>query len=75
MNAKHKRWLCPFCNKRSSYVMIDPFFKLILEKMAPLREKVSDIDDKIIMYRDLSIDFTRDKGKLCMKYEAVVKDQ
>ena len=37
MNSKHKRWLCPFCNKRSSFVMIDPYFMHILEKMKPLR--------------------------------------
>ena len=64
MNSKHKRWLCPFCNKRSSYVMIDPFFSHILDIMKVLRDKVLDIDDKITMQKDLSIVFTRDKGKL-----------
>lgn len=63
MNSKHKRWLCPFCNKRSSYVMIDPFFSHILDIMKVLRDKVLDIDDKITMQKDLSIVFTRDKGK------------
>lgn len=70
MNAKHKRWLCPFCNKRSSYVMIDPFFKYILDEMKPLRDSVLDIDDKIIMHKDLAIVFTRDKGKFYRKYDA-----
>lgn len=26
MNSKYKRWSCPFCNKRCSYVRLDPFF-------------------------------------------------
>lgn len=43
--------------------MIDPYFKFILEEMKPLRIKVSDIDDKITMYKDLSVVFTRDNGK------------
>ena len=68
MNAKHKRWLCPFCNKRASYVMIDPFFKHILDEMKPLRDQVSKIDDKITMNKDLTIVFTRDNGKFYKKY-------
>lgn len=63
MNAKHKRWLCPFCNKRSHYVMIDPYFAHLLDKMKPLREKFSKIDDKITMSKNLSITFTQDNGK------------
>ena len=43
--------------------MIDSYFQFILEEMKPLREKIENIDDKIIMYKDLSIEFTKDKGK------------
>lgn len=68
MNAKHKRWLCPFCNKRASYVVIDPYFSFILEKMKPLRDKEAKIDDKITMYKDLQITFTKDNGKFLKKY-------
>jgi len=74
LNAKHKRWLCPFCNKRSSYVMIDPFFLHILDQMKPLRDKVKKIDDKITMFKNLSITFTQDNGKFQGKYEAVIED-
>ena len=74
MNSKHKRWLCPFCNKRSSYVMVDSYFKYILEAMKPLREKVAKIDDKITMYKNLAIEFTQDNGKFQARYEAVVED-
>lgn len=70
MNARYKRWQCPFCSKRSSYVMVDNFFKSILEQMQPLRESVDDIDDKITMFKDLSIRFTRDKGKYLGDYAA-----
>ena len=38
--------------------------------MEVLREKVDDIDDKITMHKDLSIVFTRDKGKFHSKYTA-----
>lgn len=74
MNAKHKRWLCPFCNKRSSYIMLDTYFKLILDKMKPLREIENKIDDKITMYKNLSITFTRDNGKLFRKYDAKIEN-
>lgn len=50
--------------------MIDPFFKYILDEMKPLRDTVLDIDDKIIMHKDLAIVFTRDKGKFYRKYDA-----
>ena len=50
--------------------MIDPFFKFILDDMKPLRENISDIDDKITMYKDLSVVFTRDKGKFHQKCDA-----
>ena len=50
--------------------MIDPFFKYILDEMKPLRDSVLDIDDKIIMHKDLAIVFTRDKGKFYRKYDA-----
>lgn len=43
--------------------MIDPYFKFILNEMKPLRDKIADIDDKITLYKDLSIIFTKDKGK------------
>ena len=43
--------------------MIDPFFSHILDIMKELRDKVYDIDDKINMQKDLSIVFTKDKGK------------
>lgn len=54
--------------------MIDPYFKFILEVMKPLRDKVSDIDDKITMYKDLSIVFTRDNGKFYQKSDAIIED-
>jgi hypothetical protein len=43
--------------------MIDPFFSHILDIMKGLRESVYDIDDKINMQKDLTILFTKDKGK------------
>lgn len=52
--------------------MIDTYFQFILDEMKPLREKVHDIDDKIIMYDDLSIVFTRDKGKFYKKFKPVL---
>ena len=54
--------------------MIDPYFKFILEEMKPLRDKVSDIDDKITMFKDLSVVFTRDNGKFYQKSDAVIED-
>lgn len=54
--------------------MIDPYFKFILEEMKPLRIKVSDIDDKITMYKDLSVVFTRDNGKFHQKCDAVIEN-
>ena len=54
--------------------MIDPYFKLILDKMKPLREIENKIDDKITMYKNLAITFTRDNGKLFRRYEAKVED-
>ena len=38
--------------------------------MRPLRDTVLDIDDKIVMHKDLAIVFTRDKGKFYRKFEA-----
>jgi hypothetical protein len=75
MNAKHKRWLCPFCNKRAAFVMIDPYFAHILEPMKELRDKVSKIDDKITMYSNLTITFTQDNGKFQGKYEALIENE
>jgi len=74
LNAKHKRWQCPFCNKRSSYVIIDPYFKYILNEMKPLRDKIADIDDKITLYKDLSIIFTKDKGKFEQKCDPIIEN-
>ena len=74
LNEKSKRWQCPFCNKRSSFVMIDTYFQYILDEMKPLRDKVHDIDDKIIMYDDLSIVFTRDKGKFYKKFKPILEN-
>lgn len=54
--------------------MIDPFFKHILDQMKPIREQIHDIDDKITMNKDLSIQFTRDKGKPYRKYYAIVEE-
>ena len=48
--------------------MIDPYFKHILEKMKPLREKEAKIDDKITMFKNLHITFTKDNGKFLKKY-------
>jgi hypothetical protein len=42
--------------------------------MKPLRDSVHDIDDKITMHKDLSIVFTRDKGKFHKKFDAVLKE-
>jgi len=74
LNEKSKRWQCPFCNKRSSFVMIDTYFQYILDEMKPLRDKIHDIDDKIIMYDDLSIVFTRDKGKFYKKFKPILEN-
>ena len=74
LNEKSKRWQCPFCNKRSSFVMIDTYFQYILDEMKPLRDKVEDIDDKIIMYDDLSIVFTRDKGKFYQRFKPILQN-
>ena len=41
--------------------------------MKPIREFVDDIDDKITMYKDLTIEFTRDKGKFHSKYKPVIQ--
>lgn len=49
--------------------MIDTFFANILEQMKPLREAEDDVDDKITMYKDLSIRFTKDKGKYLGDYK------
>jgi len=38
--------------------------------MKPLREIENKIDDKITMYKNLQITFTRDNGKLFRRYEA-----
>ena len=73
MNSRYKRWQCPFCSKRSSFVRIDPFFKAILDQMAPLRETIDDIDDKITLFKDLKIRFTRDKGKWLGDYNPMTK--
>jgi len=54
--------------------MIDPFFSHMLERMKPLREQVHDIDDKITLYKDLSIVFTRDNGKFHQKCFPLLKD-
>ncbi len=54
--------------------MIDTYFQYILDEMKPLRDKVDDIDDKIIMYDDLSIVFTRDKGKFCKKFKPILEN-
>ncbi len=53
--------------------MIDSYFQFILDEMKPLRELIHDIDDKITMHKDLSIEFTRDKGKFHSKYQAIIK--
>ena len=36
--------------------------------MKPLREKETKIDDKITMFKDLKITFTKDNGKFLKKY-------
>ena len=54
--------------------MIDTYFQYILDEMKPLRDKVDDIDDKIIMYDDLSIVFTRDKGKFYKKFKPILEN-
>lgn len=54
--------------------MIDTFFAEILKQFAPLREKVDDIDDKMVMHKDLSIKFTQDKGKPLATYLPVIKE-
>lgn len=63
MNAKYKRWQCPFCGKRCSFVKIDSLYVNIINQMNPLRELTDDIDEKITLNKDLSIVFTHDKGK------------
>ena len=40
--------------------------------MKPLRDKVHDIDDKITMHKDLTIEFTRDKGKFHSKFSPLI---
>ena len=42
--------------------------------MKLLRDSVQDIDDKITIYSDLTIVFTRDNGKFVAKYNAEVED-
>jgi hypothetical protein len=47
MNAKHKRWKCPTCNKRAFYLVIDSYFLKILELMKKVKEKDRTASEKI----------------------------
>ena len=61
MNAQNKRWKCPSCNKRTSFLKVDSFFKYILDKRKILisEMKGDDFDNKVELDKDLSITFTK----------------
>ena len=63
-NAKHKRWQCPICNRRTLNFSRDMFYQEVLTTMAKIQEKDPAVDDKFVIDNKLGLIVKKNKGKV-----------
>lgn len=75
MNAKHKRWQCPICNRRSLNIYKDMFYQEVLSSHAKIQEADYTVEDKFCIDAQIGLIVMRNKGKNKDRYRMVEQDQ
>jgi len=73
INAKHKRWQCPICNKRTLIFNRDLFFTDLLRGFMRLQDIDAQVEDKFYLEYNLNIKTLRDRGKYHDRYRMILE--
>ncbi len=73
INAKHKRWQCPICNKRTLIFNRDLFFTDLLKGFMRLQDIDAQVEDKFYLEYNLNIKTLRERGKYHDRYRMILE--
>ena len=73
-NAKHKRWQCPSCNRRTLNFFKDTFYQEILSSHAQIQEQDMSVDDKFCIDNQVGLIVQKQKGKVKDRFKLVETD-
>ena len=74
MNAKHKRWQCPICNRRSLNFSRDMFYQQVLKSLVEIQEKDPAVEDKFCIDNSLGLIVNKNKRKIQDRYKIIEQD-
>lgn len=74
MNAKHRRWLCPICNRRSLNFFKDTFYQEILSSHGKIQAEDGAVEDKFCIDAEIGLIVQKAKGKIKDRYRLVERD-